>query len=376
MAETIPDTVCSARKAEQTMRMQAERLRIVQDQAPVGICEIDLEGHYQRVNDRFCEITGYLREELLAKRFQDITHPDDVAADVEAYRRQSQKDFPYRIEKRYIRKDGNIVWIELNGYIVRDEQDRPLFGVGIVQDITERKRAETALREADQRKNEFLAMLAHELRNPLAPIRNAVAIMHRLDGADPKLHWAREVIARQVNHLTRLVDDLLDVSRIVQGKLTLQKAPEDVATLIEHAVEASRPFIELRHHTLTVFVSPEPMRVNGDGVRLTQVVANLLDNATKYTPEGGRIWLTVIREKDEAVISVRDTGEGIAESLLPHLFDVFIQAERTLDRSKGGLGLGLTIVRNIVRMHGGRVEVRSQGHGKGSEFVVRLPLLV
>jgi two-component system CheB/CheR fusion protein len=375
MADSIPDILRSVREAEQTMRMQAERLRIVQDQAPVGICEIDLEGHYQRVNDRFCEITGYTREELLTKRFQDITHPNDVAADVEAFRRQAQVDFPYRIEKRYIHKSGHIVWIELNGYIVRDEQGQPLFGVSIVQDITERKQAEAALREADRRKDEFLAMLAHELRNPLAPIRNAVTIMRRLDGSDPKLHWAREVIARQVNHLTRLVDDLLDVSRIVQGKLTLQKTDVDVATLIEHAVEESRPFIELRRHTLTVSVPPEPVMVNGDNVRLTQVVANLLDNAAKYTPEGGQIWLHATRENGEAIISVRDTGEGIAEDLLPHLFDLFIQAERTLDRAKGGLGLGLTIVRNIVGMHGGRVEVSSQGHGKGSEFVVRLPSL-
>jgi two-component system CheB/CheR fusion protein len=178
-----------------------------------------------------------------------------------------------------------------------------------------------------------------------------------------------------VNHLTRLVDDLLDVSRIVQGKLTLQKTDVDVATLIDHAVEESRPFIELRRHTLTVSVPPEPVMVNGDNVRLTQVIANLLDNAAKYTPEGGRIWLHATRENGEAIISVRDSGEGIAEDLLPHLFDLFIQAERTLDRAKGGLGLGLTIVRNIVGMHGGRVEVSSQGHGKGSEFVVRLPSL-
>src|SRR5690554_198864 len=185
MADTIPDILRSVREAEQTMRMQAERLRIVQDQAPVGICEIDLEGHYLRVNDRFCEITGYTREELLTKRFQDITHPDDVVADVEALRRQAHVEFPYRVEKRYIHKNGHIVWIELNGYIVRDEQGQPLFGVGIVQDITERKQAEAALREADRRKDEFLAMLAHELRNPLAPIRNAVTIMQRLDGSDP-----------------------------------------------------------------------------------------------------------------------------------------------------------------------------------------------
>jgi PAS domain S-box-containing protein len=375
MAKPIPDILCPAREAEHAMRMQAERLRIVQDQAPVGICEIDLEGRYLRVNDRFCEITGYPREELLAKRFQDITHPEDVVADYEAYRLQAEKDFPYRIEKRYIHRKGHMVWIELHGYILRDEQGRPLFGVGIVQDISERKRAEAALREADRRKDEFLAMLAHELRNPLAPIRNAVTIMHKLKDADPGLRWVRDVISRQINHLTRLIDDLLDVSRIVQGKLTLKKAPMEVADLIGHAVEASRPFIEERRHTLTVSVPPEPMRVDGDDVRLTQVVANLLDNAAKYTPERGRIWLSAARQDNGVLIRVLDSGIGLSQPLLDRIFDLFVQADRSLDRSQGGLGLGLAIVKRLVEMHGGRIEAYSEGVGKGSEFRVWLPLL-
>jgi signal transduction histidine kinase len=230
------------------------------------------------------------------------------------------------------------------------------------------------LRENDLRKNEFIAMLAHELRNPLAPIRNAALIIRKMDMAEPRLHWASEVIARQVSHVSRLVDELLDVSRIVQGKLTLQKTPLDLLTVIQQAVEIGEPKFEERHQTLTVSVPDEAIRFEGDIVRLTQALSNLLDNAAKYTPDGGKIWLTVKCDNGEAVISVRDNGEGIAPALLPHMFEVFTQAERTLDRSQGGLGLGLPIVQKIVELHRGRIEVRSKGVGQGSEFIVRLPL--
>jgi PAS domain S-box-containing protein len=240
-------------------------------------------------------------------------------------------------------------------------------------DITERKRAEEALRVADRRKNEFLAMLGHELRNPLAPIRNAVQIMRRLGISDPKLQWARDIVDRQVDHLVRLVDDLLDVSRIVQGKLALKKAPVEIAAIVGPAVEASRPLMEQRHHGFTLALPEKPIWIEGDEVRLAQVVSNLLNNAAKYTPEGGQISLSVTRENGEAAIAVSDTGEGIPEALLPHVFDLFTQAERTLDRAQGGLGLGLTIVQSIVAQHGGRVEASSRGPGQGSQFVVRLP---
>lgn len=211
--------------------------------------------------------------------------------------------------------------------------------------ITERKTAEQMLREADQRKTEFLAMLGHELRNPLAPIRNAVQIMRRLDLDNPKILWARDMVDRQVDHLARLVDDLLDVSRIVQGKLTLHKIPLDIATVVQQAIETSQSYIDAQHHTLSVSMPDKPMPLEGDPARLTQVVSNLLNNAAKYTRQGGRIWLTVTRDDGDAVILVRDTGEGIPGTLLPYLFDIFTQGQRTLDRAQGGLGLGLTIVR-------------------------------
>ncbi len=193
--------------------------------------------------------------------------------------------------------------------------------------ITERKKAEQMLREADQRKTEFLAMLGHELRNPLAPIRNAVQIMRRLDLDNPKILWARDMVDRQVDHLARLVDDLLDVSRIAQGKLTLHKTPLDIATVVRQAIETSQSYIDAQHHTLSVSMPDEPMPLQGDPVRVTQVVSNLLNNAAKYTRQGGRIWLTLTHEDGDAAISVRDTGEGIPGTLLPYLFDIFTQGQ-------------------------------------------------
>ncbi|HEV2854116.1 MAG TPA: ATP-binding protein [Thermoanaerobaculia bacterium] len=233
--------------------------------------------------------------------------------------------------------------------------------------------SEQALKEADRRKDEFLAMLAHELRNPLAPIRNAAQVLKLLGPADSRQQWAREIIERQTQHLARLVDDLLDVSRITRGKITLARDPLDLATIIHHAVEASRPLIDSRHHRLAVALPPEPVRLEGDLTRLVQVVGNLLNNAAKYTDEGGHIRLEAAQEGAEAVIRVRDNGMGLPIDLLPRVFDPFIQADRSLDRSQGGLGIGLTLVRQLVELHGGRVEARSDGPGRGSEFAVRLP---
>jgi PAS domain S-box-containing protein len=239
----------------------------------------------------------------------------------------------------------------------------------------DRTRAMAALQEADRRKNEFLAMLAHELRNPLAPIRNAAQLIRKLAAGEPRLQSAREIIDRQVIHLSRLVDDLLDVSRITQGKVTLRKEPIPLNTVVERAIEATRPLIESRRHRLAVDLSPAPLLIVGDATRLIQVVANLLNNAAKYTEEGGAISLRTEAVEDCALIRIKDTGLGIAPELLPHVFELFIQGERSLDRSQGGLGIGLTLVRRLVELHGGRIEAFSAGFGKGSEFVVRLPLV-
>jgi len=254
-------------------------------------------------------------------------------------------------------------------------------------EIAERQRAEAALRnskaetrklaEADLRKNQFLAMLGHELRNPLAPIRNAVKIMKQRGSDDPDLCWAREVVDHQVRQMAHLVDDLLEISRVTSGKVRLHKEPVDVATIVAYAVETSRPGIEADHHRLSLALPPGPVFVEADSIRMAQVLSNLLSNATKYTARGGLIRLSVAEEGAEVVFRVRDNGIGIPPEMLAQIFDLFTQVDHSLDHSQGGLGLGLTLVRDLVEMHGGSVEARSEGLNRGgSEFIVRLPILI
>jgi len=231
------------------------------------------------------------------------------------------------------------------------------------------------LQEADQRKDEFLAFLAHELRNPLAPIVNAASIMRLKAGADPELNWCREVIDRQASHLTRLVDDLLDVSRITRGTITLRSEPVDLATVVGAAVETCRPLVETRHHELSVKLPPQPVRVLGDTARLTQIVANLLGNAAKYQHDEGRIEVGVEAADGEARITVRDQGLGIAPEMIPKIFDLFARVGRPQYRPDEGLGIGLALVKKLTELHGGTIEVTSAGVDRGSEFVVALPLI-
>jgi PAS domain S-box-containing protein len=233
---------------------------------------------------------------------------------------------------------------------------------------------EGALKDVNQRKDEFLAMLGHELRNPLAPIRSAVEILRVHAIGHSEIEWAQAVIDRQTRHLARLVDDLLDVSRIVRGQIVLHRSEVELAEIVRHGVETSRPLIRSRDHRLHIQLAEGSIRLKGDLTRLAQVLANLLNNAAKYTDEGGDIWVEADREGELAVLRVRDTGAGIAAGLLPRVFELFAQAERTLDRSQGGLGIGLTLVKLLVEMHGGTVEARSAGLGKGAEFIVRLPV--
>ncbi|WP_324876255.1 sensor histidine kinase [Methylocaldum sp.] len=332
------------------------------------------------INAQYTRLTGYTLDDLRAMsgpEFFALFHPEDqarVAAHLEDLTRIVNGDVS-EIEYRFKTADGRWIWcLSRDSVFSRDPDGAVRQCIGAFLDITERKQAEEALRESDRRKDEFLAMLGHELRNPLAPIRNAVMVMKKIGLPDPKLSWAGDVIDRQVNQLAHLVDDLLDVSRIVQGKITLHKTTVEVAKVIELALETSRPLIEARHHELILSMPEDPLRLDGDVIRLAQVVANLLNNAAKYTLDGGKIWVTAARKNGEVIISVRDTGEGIPKNLLPKLFKLFTQAERTLDRAQGGLGLGLTIVQKIVELHGGWVEANSEGPGTGSEFTVCLPV--
>jgi signal transduction histidine kinase/DNA-binding response OmpR family regulator len=240
-------------------------------------------------------------------------------------------------------------------------------------EIVERRAAEAELQEANRRKDEFLAMLSHELRNPLAPIRNALEVMRRIAPPDAKFIWAGDVMDRQVRHMTRLVEELLDVARISQGKIALNKEPVDLAKVIAQSVEIAQPFIDARGHQLSVTLPDAPVWMQGDFARLAQVVSNLLHNAAKYSEDGGRIQLELMLENSEAVIVVRDNGIGIDAALLPRIFDLFAQGSRSLDRLQGGLGVGLTLARRLVELHGGRLEASSDGTKKGAEFRVYIP---
>jgi signal transduction histidine kinase/DNA-binding response OmpR family regulator len=243
------------------------------------------------------------------------------------------------------------------------------------QEIAKTREAEEKLLEASRRKDEFLAMLSHELRNPLAPIRNAVELLRRIAPSDPRLVWARDVVDRQVTHMAQLVDELLDVSRITQGKITIRKETLELDKVISHAVETARPLIEARGHKLELDLPPSPVWMVGDFARLAQVVANLLNNSAKYTPEGGCIALSAAATQGEVTLVVSDNGIGIDRELLPRVFELFSQGERSLDRSLGGLGVGLTVVQRLVELHQGRVEVTSDGPGKGSKFSIVLPCI-
>ena len=280
----------------------------------------------------------------------------------------------FEVEYRIRWPDGTRHWLLSRGHALYAEDGSASKLVGVSLDITNRKAVEESLSDADRKKDEFLAMLAHELRNPLAPITSALDVMRRVDKVDRQIAWARDLIHSQVRLMMRLVDDLLDVSRLTRGKVALQRRPVVLSTLVDQAVESVRPAIDNRLHRLTVELPAEPVYVYGDPVRLVQVLTNLLTNATKYTLEAGSINVEAHREASDVILRVRDTGIGIAPEMLPHVFDIFAQADNSASRKEGGLGIGLTIVRNLVHLHGGSVQASSAGIGQGSEFSIRLPV--
>ncbi len=499
-------------RSEEALKVSDARQKALFSQMLGGVAETDLNGRFLSVNRRYCEILGYSQEELLGMRMQDVLYAEDRPVNLERRARLIHYGEQFEIEKRYVRKDGSIIWVHNSVSRLSDGAGRPMGIISVTLDITARKqqeaearrgaelldflihhspsgfyivdadfrishinaetqarafrnvdpaigvrldeamrvlwpeplateliaifrhtldtgesyvsnslvsdradinevetynwqllritmpdgrhavacfyydttqlrRAEQELREADQRKDEFLATLAHELRNPLAPIRNSLHILRMAHsegagvgsgaGAD-RLH---DMLERQVSHMVRLVDDLMEVSRITRGKFELRKEPIDLASVVQNAVETSRPLMHAANQALSVNLPDDVLMLEADGVRLAQVLANLLNNASKYTEEGGRVWLSARREGTDVVISVRDNGAGIPAAMLPRVFDLFTQADHTYHRAQGGLGIGLTLVRSIVNMHGGTVEARSEGPGHGSEFLVRLPLV-
>lgn len=317
-------------RAETRMRESEERYRSLFHQSIAGIAEVDLNGKVMTVNDRFCEIMGYSCEELPRLGMQDITHPADLDGNLEQFRRCREEGVPFEIEKRYLRKDGSTVWVHNSVSLVRDGEGRPRSIVAVVLDIGERVRTEQALAEANRAKDEFLAMLGHELRNPLSPIVTTLELMKVR--APDTLALERKVIEQQVDYISDMVDDLLDVARIARGKVELKNAPVSIAEIAAAAIETTRPLVVERTQMLHTAIV-DGLVVFGDRRRLVQVVVNLLTNAAKYSPRGCAIYFSAAAEGDEAVLRVRDEGIGIDPSLLPRVFELFTQDEHCSPRT-------------------------------------------
>jgi PAS domain S-box-containing protein len=351
------------------------RLRAALDASGTGTFRWDIVTNVLESDtnlDRLFGLSSGTSARSLAEFFR-MVHPDDRDRVIEACRRCAEYGADFEEEFRVVWPDGTVRWLFDKGKTVLDSDGHPETMAGACVDVTERREKEEALLAADRQKDEFLGMLAHELRNPLAPIIYSVAALERQMPA-AEARRPLEIIARQARRMTRIVDDLLDVSRVTQGKISLQRERLDLASIVGTAADVSRAAMDARGHRFEVRVPGMPLPVSGDAVRLGQVFENLLSNAAKYTPPGGDVTVTVGRDGPDAVVCVRDSGVGISAAVLPRIFDLFVQADTTLDRSEGGLGIGLTLVERLTRMHGGGVEARSEGPGLGAEFMVRLPL--
>lgn len=496
--------ITERKRAEEALRENEIQFRTMFEFSAVGQAQVNAAtDRFLRVNRKFCEITGYNESELLGMARADLTHPDDKAWDADGFTRLLRGETTeYTREKRYIRKDQQVIWVRIAAKLISGSREEPLRTIAVIEDITERKRAEEAqdrlasivtsspdailsclpdrrivtwnrgaeqlfgwsaeevvgqlvmilippdrlheweelskkiirgetvaqfetvrlrkdksvvdvsvtlspvivagkrvavsaifrdiserkrlerevqkyidqLQVADRLKDDFIATLAHELKNPLAPIRYASEILGLCDPNDPDFQWGRRVIDRQVSHLTRLIDDLLDVSRIARNKLELKKQRVLLADIIHGAIDATRPVINQYWHRFSATLPEEPIYLDADIDRLTQVFINIINNAAKYTPRGGRIRVNAETRDDKIIVRVSDNGMGIDAEHLEHLFDMFYQSDRSYEQAPGGLGIGLTLVKRLVEMHGGTVDVRSPGINQGSEFTVCLPV--
>jgi len=350
-------------------------LGAIVDSSDDAIVSKTLDGIIQSWNQGAQRLFGYTPAEVIGKSINMLIPPElqpEERSILERLRRGERID---HFETVRIAKDGRRLDISLTVSPVRDVTGRIVGASKVARDISDRKRLEQEMLENDRRKDEFLATLAHELRNPLAPIRNSLEIMKRAGGNPSLVEQARITMDRQVAQMERLIEDLLDISRITRNRLELRNQTVDLASVVQHAVEGCRPLAEAAGHEVTVALPSEPIYLHGDPVRLAQVFGNLLNNACKYTPPDGRIALTVERQGDDVLVSVKDNGSGISPEALPFIFDMFTQGDRTLEHSQSGLGIGLTLVKQIVELHHGEVQARSDGLGRGSEFQVRLPTL-
>ena len=364
--------ITARREAEDLVRQSEAKFRTISHATPAIVWATGPTGEVLFVNGRWCEYSGQDLETAKANGVSATFHPQDVDRLAAQRARCWRTGEPFEGEVRYRRADGEYRWHAFRALPVRGPDGAIEQWIGCAVDIHDARTAQDALREADRRKDEFLATLAHELRNPLAPIRNAVQLLSHPGVGEPTAQAAREMMQRQVAHMVRLIDDLLDVSRITRGRLTLRREPVELARLVEQALETSRPHIAQQ---VTVRLPSERVHLDADPVRIAQVLSNLLNNAAKYTPKSGHITIAAQLEGEGVAIRVRDDGEGIAPADLPHLFRMFSQGRAALERAKGGLGIGLALARSLVELHGGTVEARSEGPGRGSEFIVRLPVI-
>jgi PAS domain S-box-containing protein len=362
------------KRIENALARSQERLRAALDAAETGTFRWNMRTGELDWDDNLARLFGLPGRSAggTLSDFIELLHTDDRQRIVQACARCREEGANFAEEFRVVWPDGTVRWLYDKGRTYTGSDGRPHYMTGACVDITLRREKEDALREADRQKDEFIGVLAHELRNPLAPLVFAVAALDRRI-ADAGARKSIDVMTRQIARMSRLVDDLLDVSRVAQGKIALQVEPLDVAAVVRHAAEAVRPALVQRHHELALELE-EPLMIAADPQRLGQIVENLLGNAVKYTPEGGTIFVGLTREPDAAVIRVRDTGIGIAAEMLPRIFEPFVQADNSLDRAQGGLGIGLALVNRLTELHGGTVTAHSEGLSHGAEFTVRLPL--
>jgi PAS domain S-box-containing protein len=374
--------ITERRQSENTLRESEARLGGILRQSPAGIIQTDAAGRLIMVNPRWCEMLGYAEEEMLGRNILEITHASYMASTAEAFDRLAAGGPEFQIEEVYRRKDGSLLSTQNNVAAIRSPAGEFLGIIAVILDISKHLRAKEKLRqlaaelsEADRRKDLFLATLAHELRNPLAPLCNGLEVIKRSLNNSDAVEKVRCMMDRQLRQMVRLVDDLLDVSRITQGKLDLRKERLDLRTVVEAAVETCRPVIEQAGHELAVITPDEAIFVDGDAARLAQVMSNLLNNSIKYTHRGGSIRLTVMRQRGMVEVSIKDNGIGIPPAMLDQVFGMFTQVDRTLEKTTGGLGIGLSLVKGLLDMHNGTIEAKSDGEGMGSEFVVTLPFI-
>lgn len=363
-----------------TERKRAEHMRAwlaaIIDSSDDAIASKTLDGIVTSWNPAATQLFGYQPAEIIGKPITTIIPPELHAEEVDILARLRRGERIDHYETVRLAKSGRRIDISLTVSPIRGEDGEIMGASKIARDITLRKRSEERLREADRQKDEFLATLAHELRNPLAPICAAAELLKSAKTLAPELRAATTILERQARHMTHLVDDLLDISRITSGRIRLQPEPLELTELLKAVIESYRQSAETTRHQQIILSAPsEPVHVVGDRIRLTQVLSNILHNAVKYTPAGGRIEVLLRDEEREAVVNVRDNGIGIPRDMLDHIFEPFAQLDRSYERPDGGLGIGLTLAKRLVELHEGRIEAKSEGHGKGTEILIHLPAI-